>query len=92
MLLFKLILFIGVFLAIIYGVELCMPPFGQLYYTNPLEILVSLSQTLSYKLKISKDISMVVTILIVGILPLFITIMTGRITNKKKKKFKYRFK
>lgn len=92
MLLFKLILFVGMFLGITYGIEFLMPPLGQLYYTNPLEILLSLAQTLTYRVGISKNISFGLTILVIGLLPLFVTIMVGRATKKRKKNFKYRFK
>lgn len=92
MLLFRLILFVGMFLGITYGVEFLMPPFGQLYYTNPLDILLSLSQTLTFRLGVSKNLSLGLTILVIGLLPLFITVILGRATRKKKKNFKYTFK
>lgn len=92
MLLLKLILFIGMFIGITYGIEFMMPPFGQLYYINPLEILLSLSQTLTYRIGVSKNISLALTILIIGLIPLFCVIMLGKNLKKKRKKYKYRFK
>ncbi len=92
MLLLKLVLFIGTFLGITYGLEFVMPPFGQLYYTNPLEILLSLSQTLIFKLGVSKNLSLALTILIIGIVPLCCTILLGKICKRKRKVCKYRLK
>lgn len=91
MLLLKLVLFVGMFIGITYGIEFIMPPFGQLYYTNPLDILLSLSQTFSYRIGASKDLSLALTILIIGLIPLICVITLGKNLKKKKKQCKYRF-
>lgn len=91
MLLLKLVLFVGIFMGITYGIEFIMPPFGQLYYTNPLDILLSLSQTFSYKIGISGDLSLGLTILIIGLVPLICVIVLGKNLKKKRKQCKYRF-
>lgn len=92
MLLFKFILFVGIFLGITYGIEFIMPPFGQLYYVNPLEILYSLSQTLTYKIGVSKNLAMGLTVLLIGIIPLICVILLSKATKRRRKKTKYKFK
>lgn len=91
MLLLKLVLFVGMFVGITYGIEFVMPPFGQLYYTNPLDILLSLSQTFSYRVGVSKDLSLALTILIIGLVPLICVITLGKNLKKKRKQCKYKF-
>ena len=91
MLLLKLVLFVGMFVGITYGIEFVMPPFGQLYYTNPLDILLSLSQTFSYRVGVSKDLSLALTILIIGLVPLICVIALGKNLKKKRKQYKYKF-
>ena len=85
MLLFKLILFVGIFLGLTYGIEFLMPPFGQLYYVDPLEILLSLSQTLTYKIGVSKNLAMGLTVLLIGIIPLICVILLSKATKKRNK-------
>ena len=92
MLLFKLILFVGIFLGLTYGIEFLMPPFGQLYYVDPLEILLSLSQTLTYKIGVSKNLAMGLTVLLIGIIPLICVILLRKATKKRRKQTKYKFK
>lgn len=92
MLIVKLVLFIGLFLGITYGVEYILPPFGALFYTNPLEILISLSKSLAYWIGIPDKYSLGLTVLIIGIVPLVIVIKLGKILKKKRKNIKYRFK
>lgn len=91
MLLLKLVLFVGMFVGITYGIEFVMPPFGQLYYTNPLDILLSLSQTFSYRVGVSKDLSLALTVLIIGLVPLICVIALGKNLKKKRKQCKYKF-
>lgn len=88
MLLLKLVLFIGLFLGITYGIEYLLPPFGQLFYTNPLDILLSVSQSITYGIGIPPKYSLGFTILIIGIFPLLIIIKLGK-KLKKKKKYKF---
>lgn len=88
MLLLKLVLFIGLFLGITYGIEYLLPPFGQLFYTNPLDILLSVSQSITYGIGIPSKYSLGFTILIIGIFPLLIVIKLGK-KLKKKKKYKF---
>lgn len=92
MLLFKLVLFIGIFLGLTYGIEFLMPPFGQFYYTDPLEILHSLSQTLTYKIGVSKTMALGLTVFLISLFPLFCVIVLGKITKKKKKQPRYKIK
>lgn len=93
MLLLKLVLFIGMFLGITYGMEFLLPPFGAFYYTNPLDILISLSYSLSYKVGFSTKVSLVITIIIISIVPFIVTFYVGKLTKRKKQiKYKYRFK
>lgn len=93
MILLKLVLFIGMFLGTTYGIEYLLPPFGQLFYTDPVSILLSLSKSISYGTGIPEKYSLGFTILLVGILPLFIVIQLGKkLKRKQKKNIKYRFK
>lgn len=88
MILLKLVLFIGMCLGITYGIEFLLPPFGKLFYTNPLDILLSVSQSISYGIGIPTKYSLAFTIFIIGIFPLILVIKLGR-RFKKKKRYKF---
>lgn len=90
MILFKLLLFVGLFLGITYGLEYILPPVGRLFYTNPLDILISLSQGIAYGLGIPFKYAFGFTISVIGLFPLIIVIYIGK-KLKKKKNIKYKF-
>lgn len=86
--LLRLIVFIGVFLGITYGIEIILPPFGKLFYTNPLDIIGSVAQGISYKLNVSPKYAFGLTVFLIGFSPLILSIQLGK---KLKKRGKYRF-
>lgn len=93
MLVFKLIVFIGMFLGITYGIEYLLPPFGHLYNTNPLVIISSLSKSVIFRTGVSSTLAILITVFLIGIIPLIIIIWLGKkFKDKRKKRLKnYKF-
>ena len=90
MLLLSLFLFCGLFAALTYGIELILPPFGKLYFKDLLDILHSLSMTLSVKTAIPLKTCFILTVLIISIIPFIITLFLNlRLKKLRKKPSKY---
>ncbi|WP_410207421.1 hypothetical protein [Fusobacterium sp.] len=85
MLMLSVFLFIGIFVALTYGIELILPPFGHLFYTDILDILYSLSQTLCYKTSVPEKYCFVFTIFVISIVPFIITLFLNMALKKRKK-------
>lgn len=93
MLLLNLVLFIGLFIGAIFGLEYILPPYGKLYYTDVLDILTSFSIDMSLKFNISYNVAFVVVVIVLAIIPLIITIFFNATLKSKKKPYnKYRLK
>lgn len=86
--LLRLIVFIGMFFGVTYGIELVLPPFGKLFYTNSLDIIGSIAQGISYGVDIAPKYAFGLTVFLIGLPPLIISIQIGK---KLKKSGKYRF-
>ncbi len=84
----RLMVFIGIFFGITYGIEIVLPPFGKLFYTNPLDIIGSVAQGISYGMNIAPKYAFGLTVFLIGFPPLIISIQIGK---KLKKSGKYRF-
>lgn len=93
MLLLNLVLFVGLFIGAVFGLEYILPPFGRFYYTDVLDILTSFSSDISYKLNISYNTAFAIVVILLGILPLIITIFFNTAFTRKKKSYnRYRLK
>ena len=70
MLLLSVFLFAGLFVALTYGIEFILPPFGKLFYTDFMDILQSLSiNSLSFKTNIPEKYCLIFTVFIISIIP-----------------------
>lgn len=84
MLMLSLFLFVGIFVALTYGIELILPPFGHLFYTDIMDILYSLAQTLCYKTSIPEKYCFAFTIFVISIIPFIITFFLNHAFKKRK--------
>lgn len=91
MLLLSVFLFAGLFVALTYGIEFILPPFGKLFYSDLMDILQSLSLTLSFKTNIPEKYCLIFTIFIISIIPFLITFFFNK-SLKKRRKDRYKYK
>ena len=91
MLLLSVFLFAGLFVALTYGIEFILPPFGQLFYTDFMDILQSLALTLSFKTNIPEKYCLIFTVFILSIIPFLITFFFNK-SLKKRGKDRYKYK
>ena len=91
MLLLSVFLFAGLFVALTYGIEFILPPFGKLFYTDFMDILQSLALTLSFKTNIPEKYCLIFTVFIISIIPFLITFFFYK-SLKKRRKDRYKYK
>lgn len=91
MLLLGVFLFAGLFVALTYGIEFILPPFGKLFYTDFMDILQSLALTLSFKTNIPEKYCLIFTVFIISIIPFLITFFFNK-SLKKRRKDRYKYK
>lgn len=86
------LLFVGLTLLFIYGIEFLLPPFGEFLYINPVKIIVSISYHIAYKLGIGDPkYVMLVTTVIVLIIPAMSVIFLNNFFKKREKRKKSKF-
>lgn len=93
MFLLNLILFVGLLIASIYGVELVLPPFGKLYYTDIVDIVMSASKEVTLRLNLSGQMAVIALLVGLSIIPFIVVIFVNlKIKKKKKSGARYTFK
>lgn len=93
-LILSVVIFLGIYIAEIYGIEFILPPFTKFSYTDAVDILISFARDFSVTNDLPFQLSLGTVIVLLSIIP-FITILTINLKIRrirKKATTKYRIK